>query len=134
MNGEIHLPLHEATTLILLSLAGGPRHGYAILKEVEHLSEGRVRLSTGTLYGALTRLLDQGLISRQEKEGAIGGRTKKQYELTPLGTQVLHAVARRLEQRDYGFPAVRYEANPTDAALVLPPPAMPLSGILPARI
>jgi DNA-binding PadR family transcriptional regulator len=97
MNGEIHLPLHEATTLILLSLAGGPRHGYAILKEVEHLSEGRVRLSTGTLYGALTRLLDQGLISRQEKEGAIGGRTKKQYELTPLGTQVLHAVARRLE-------------------------------------
>ena len=60
------LPLREPTFLILLSLAPGPRHGYAILKEVESLSEGRVKLSTGTLYGAIERLLDQNWIYQVE--------------------------------------------------------------------
>ncbi len=50
--------------MILLSLAPGPKHGYAILKEVETLSDGRVKLSTGTLYGAIERLLDQDWIRR----------------------------------------------------------------------
>ena len=52
------LPLTEPVLLILLSLAGEPRHGYSILKDVEQMSDGRVCLSTGTLYGALRRLLD----------------------------------------------------------------------------
>jgi DNA-binding PadR family transcriptional regulator len=52
-----HLPLTEPVLLILLSLAGQPRHGYSILKDVEQMSDGRVMLSTGTLYGALRRLL-----------------------------------------------------------------------------
>ena len=50
------LPLTEPVMLIMLSLAGQPRHGYAILKDVEQMSSGRVMLSTGTLYGALRRL------------------------------------------------------------------------------
>jgi hypothetical protein len=48
--------------LILLSLAGKPRHGYSIMKDVDQMSQGRVRLSTGTLYGTLRRLLDEGWI------------------------------------------------------------------------
>ena len=58
------LPLREPTFFILLSLSPGPKHGYAILKEVEALSDGRVRLSTGTLYGAIKRLLDDDWIRR----------------------------------------------------------------------
>src|SRR5580692_4753207 len=54
----------EPVLLILLSLAGQPRHGYSILQDTEEMSEGRVRLSTGTLYGALRRLLESGWIER----------------------------------------------------------------------
>ena len=57
-NPDAAPPLSEAVLLILLSMAEEPRHGYAILKDVEELSHGRVRLSTGTLYGALRRMLD----------------------------------------------------------------------------
>ncbi|MGB2911349.1 MAG: helix-turn-helix transcriptional regulator [Anaerolineales bacterium] len=59
-----YLPLREPTFFILLSLSPGPKHGYAILKEVEALSEGRVLLSTGTLFGAIKRLLDRSWIRR----------------------------------------------------------------------
>ena len=57
-------PLSEATFLILVSLGSGPKHGYAIMKEVEELSHQRVLLSTGTLYGAIKRLLADGTIQR----------------------------------------------------------------------
>ncbi len=56
---NLELPLSEAVFLILLSLMPGPKHGYAIMKDVQALSENRVSLSTGTLYGALKRLLKQ---------------------------------------------------------------------------
>src|SRR5215467_5493248 len=62
------LPLTEPVLLVLLSLAEQPRHGYSILKDVEHMSSGRVVLSTGTLYGALQRLLSQGWIERFEED------------------------------------------------------------------
>ncbi len=75
------IPLQEPTFFILLSLRGGEKHGYAILKEVATLSEARVKLSTGTLYGALNRLLDQGLIERLEEHDGVRG--KKAYRLTP---------------------------------------------------
>ncbi len=108
---EIHssLPLTETTLYILLSLAPGPRHGYAIMKDVRHLSRSRVELSTGTLYSALKRLLDQGWISRAEDEppGSSGkparkprlnGRNKKEYVLTDLGRQILQAEVERLQR------------------------------------
>jgi DNA-binding PadR family transcriptional regulator len=90
------IPLQEPTFFILLSLRGGEKHGYAILKEVSALSEERVKLSTGTLYGALNRLLDQGLIERLEDQD--GARGKKAYRLTPRGLEVFDAEMGRMRQ------------------------------------
>lgn len=98
MDIQSELPLTEATLLILLSLAAEPRHGYAIMKDVESLSEGRVVFSTGTLYGALKRLLDQGWIRRVDDSTANGvGRERKAYALTDRGRRVLRAEVVRLE-------------------------------------
>ena len=94
-----NFPLREPTFLILLSLAPGPRHGYAILKEVESLSEGRVKMSTGTLYGAIERLLEQGWISRVEDPIPNNtNRERKAYELTETGHKVLSAEIARLQK------------------------------------
>jgi len=67
------LPLREPTFFILLSLASQEKHGYAILQDIKEISEGKVKLSTGTLYEALARLLDQGLIERVS-DAKVGGR------------------------------------------------------------
>ena len=92
MDIQANLPLTEVTCFILLSLASEPKHGYAIMKEVEMLSEGRVLISTGTLYGALKRLLDQGWIIRSNNDTEkSSGREKKVYRLTTLGTHILDA-------------------------------------------
>jgi DNA-binding PadR family transcriptional regulator len=73
------------------------KHGYAILKDVEELSKGRVVPSTGTLYGALSRLLDQELIVRVEEENPEEvGRPRKFYSLTQFGSKVLEAEMVRL--------------------------------------
>lgn len=96
---ESNLPLTESTFFIMLILANGPRHGYAIMKEAGQISHGRVELSTGTLYGALKRLLDQGWIRRAEDpESGATGRVRKLYSLTPLGGQILEAEVRRLQR------------------------------------
>jgi len=89
------LPLTEPVLLILLSLAEQPRHGYSILKDVEEMSDGRVKLSTGTLYGALRRLLDEGWIQRFEEEDSSRGR--QAYRLTPAGQRNLQLEASRLK-------------------------------------
>jgi DNA-binding PadR family transcriptional regulator len=95
---ETNLPLTEVTYFILLSLAPGPKHGYAIMKDVRFMSKGRVSLSTGTLYGALPRLLEQGWISRVEAPaGKRPGRQRKLYQLTPVGQQLLEAEVSRLD-------------------------------------
>lgn len=95
-------PLQEPTFLILLSLSSGEKHGYAILKDVESLSDGRVRLSTGTLYGALNRLLDQGLIVRGGTANAQvdseDARGKKTYRLARAGRQVFDAEVSRMQR------------------------------------
>ncbi len=94
---EDELPLTEATFCILLSLAPGPKHGYAMMKDVQQLSNQRVVLSTGTLYGALKRLLEQGWIARQEDATVDDtGRHQKVYILTELGRRMLAAEAARL--------------------------------------
>jgi len=91
------LPLTEATFYVLLSMAAERRHGYAILKDVRALSQGRVVLSTGTLYGALSRLLDAGLIERVEEEDPEQvGRPRKFYCLTRLGRRAVEAEVDRL--------------------------------------
>lgn len=95
---QTYLPLTEVTYFILLSLAPGPRHGYAIMKDVRALSKERVVLSTGTLYGALKRLLEQGWILRsRDSLPNHNGRERKAYQLTDLGRQILEAELERLD-------------------------------------
>jgi DNA-binding PadR family transcriptional regulator len=98
MDTEISLPLTEVTTFILLSLSPTPRHGYAIMKDVRALSKNRIILSTGTLYGALKRLLDQGwIIPTDDPEHPNNGRQRKAYALTDLGRFMLEAEVERME-------------------------------------
>jgi DNA-binding PadR family transcriptional regulator len=90
------LPLSEPVLLVLLSLAEQPRHGYAILKDVERISDGRVKLSTGTLYGALRRLLHEAWIERVE-EGE-SPRDRRPYRLTSRGRHNLQLEVERMRQ------------------------------------
>ena len=89
-------PLSEPVLLILMSLAEEPRHGYALIKDIETLSNGRVRLSTGTLYGALRRLLNDRWIARFNQEDK--SREKQAYKLTPMGRRQLDMELDRMRQ------------------------------------
>lgn len=103
------LPLTPFAFQVLLALADGDRHGYAIIKEVEERSGGTVRLRTGTLYTLLQRLLGEQLIGESEsgvadvRMGEPGGPAaradsrRRYYRLTALGDAVLRAEAQRLE-------------------------------------
>jgi DNA-binding PadR family transcriptional regulator len=91
------LPLSPAMFHVLVALADGGGHGYAIMKEVEELTGGTVRLSTGTLYGIIKRLLEDGLI-RETSGAASGDERRRSYNLTPFGKDVARAEAARLEQ------------------------------------
>src|SRR5947208_9002388 len=86
--------LSEPVLLVLLSLAEQPRHGYSILKDVESKSGGRVLLSTGTLYGALRRLLDDGWIERVEEDNTP--RDRRTYRLTSRGRRNLQIEIERM--------------------------------------
>ena len=88
------LTLSEPVLLVLLSLAEQPRHGYSILKDVESLSGGRVQLSTGTLYGALQRLLGHGWIERVEEDNTP--RDRRTYRLTTRGRRNLQIEIERM--------------------------------------
>jgi DNA-binding PadR family transcriptional regulator len=90
--------LRESTYFILAALLDGPRHGYAIVKAAEELSEGRVRLSAGTLYGALGRLADDGVVA-VERDEIVSGRRRRYYRLTDAGGAALAAEAERLRTR-----------------------------------
>jgi DNA-binding PadR family transcriptional regulator len=87
-----YLPLTPALFHVLLSLADGQKHGYAILKEVAERTGGQVELSTGTLYGIIKRLLADGLI----RDSALGSTDRRRaYRLTALGRKVALAEAER---------------------------------------
>ncbi len=88
-------PLQEPTFLILTVLATEPLHGYGVIQEVSRLSGGRVMLRPGTLYGALDRLSDQGLVAA-EREEIVDGRLRRYYRLTDDGAGVLRDEAQRL--------------------------------------
>src|SRR3989475_11734186 len=104
-----YLPLPPATFHILLALADGELHGYAIMKGVAARSEGTVRLGPGTLYGSLKRLLEAGLVEegRERADPERGDERRRYYRLTPLGLSVGRAEARRL--RGVGRAAGRKE-------------------------
>jgi DNA-binding PadR family transcriptional regulator len=107
---EDFLPLTPALFHVLLSLADGDAHGYAILKEVETRTEGRVQLSTGTLYGIVKRLLADGLI--RESVSASTDR-RRAYRLTAFGRRVALAEAERLRDLVVSAQAKRLLTSPT---------------------
>src|SRR5581483_6197543 len=84
----------EPAFFILAALVDAPRHGYGIVGEVERLSEGRVRLRVGTLYGVLDRLVADGLVELDREEIAQG-RLRRYYRLTDSGGRSLAADAER---------------------------------------
>jgi DNA-binding PadR family transcriptional regulator len=85
---------------VLLALAGDDLHGYAILKEVDLRTNGKVRLSTGTLYGIIKRLLADGLVveRRARPAEAQDDERRRYYRLTSLGHQVATAEAERMDE------------------------------------
>jgi DNA-binding PadR family transcriptional regulator len=88
--------MREATYLILTALADGERHGYGIVQQVDAISDGRVRLGTGTLYGALERLQNDGWV-RATREEVVDGRTRRYYQLTGDGRRALIDAVEQLE-------------------------------------
>jgi DNA-binding PadR family transcriptional regulator len=97
---EALLPLPPVTFHILLALADGERHGYAVIQEVAARTEGEVRLSAGTLYRSIQRMLEQGLIEESTRRPAPDedDERRRYYLLTPFGSAVAHAEARRLSR------------------------------------
>jgi DNA-binding PadR family transcriptional regulator len=96
---ESQLPLAPATFQILLALVDSERHGYAIMKEVTSRTEGAVKLGPGTLYGALKRLLEAGLVeeSSERADPELGDDRRRYYRLTGFGLRVARTEARRLD-------------------------------------
>jgi DNA-binding PadR family transcriptional regulator len=94
------LPLTPAMFHILLALADGEKHGYAILKEVARRTADKVKLSVGTLYGNLARLESDGLIAESSRrpELVLDDERRRYYLLTPLGREVAVAEAERMEE------------------------------------
>jgi DNA-binding PadR family transcriptional regulator len=84
----------EPAFFILAALVDGPRHGYGIVGEVDLLSDGRVRLKVGTLYGVLDRLVAEGLVE-PDREEIAQGRLRRYYRLTDEGGRALAADAQR---------------------------------------
>lgn len=95
---EPNAPLTPAMFHVLLALAGDDLHGYAILKEVALRTASEVKLSTGTLYGIIKRLLNDGLISelRSRPAAANDDERRRYYRLTPKGRDVAAAEAERM--------------------------------------
>jgi DNA-binding PadR family transcriptional regulator len=91
------LPLTPVVLHVLLALAEGERHGYAIAQEAERVSEGRVRLGSGTLYGSIQRMLALGLIAEAAGQASGGDERRRYYRLTPFGRRVLETEAARLQ-------------------------------------
>jgi len=111
-----YLPLSRAVFHVMIALADGDRHGYAIIKEVADRTDGAERLGAGTLYAILKRLLDEGLIGEVRGGGAgTDDQRRRYYRLTPFGRRVVKAEVERLERasalaratRLFGAPAAQ---------------------------
>lgn len=101
--------MREPSFLILTALASGPLHGYAVITEVAGISEGRVRLRAGTLYAALERLAEEGLV-RPAGEQVVDGRLRRYFELSEHGEEVLAEEVVRL-RRNAERATVRLQAR-----------------------
>lgn len=94
------LPLPVAQLHILLALADGEKHGYAIMAEVEVVTEGSVTMGPGTLYGTVKRMLKAGLLEETDErpDPELDDERRRYYQLTGLGERVLDAEVARMEQ------------------------------------
>lgn len=94
---EDHLPLTTLAFHILLALADGRRHGYGIILDIEERTEGAMRLRSGTLYTALQRLQNDGLLEESKSPGSARDDPRRRYyQITPLGRRVAKLEASRL--------------------------------------
>ena len=93
---DVNKAMQEPTFLILTVLVSEPLHGYAILSEVEQISEGRVRMRVGTLYAALDRLAREGLVEIASEE-IVSGRLRRRHRITGRGATALSEETRRFE-------------------------------------
>lgn len=89
--------MREPTFMVLAALADGPKHGYALIKEADDLSHGRVQLKVGTLYAALERLQGEGLVAISSEE-VVDGRLRRYFCLLEEGSLQLQAEILRMEQ------------------------------------
>ncbi len=93
------LPLPPATFHILLAVLNGERHGYAIIQDVEVRTDGELRMSAGTLYRSVARMVEQGLITEVARRRSMAeDERRRYYRITPFGTAVARAEMRRLSQ------------------------------------
>ncbi len=112
---RVETPLREPTFLIVTALAGEPMHGYGLIAEVARLSDGRISLRPGTLYGALDRLVDAGLV-RVEREEIVEGRLRRYYRLAESGGELLAVETERM-RRNVEAATVRLRAANTSPRL-----------------
>jgi DNA-binding PadR family transcriptional regulator len=91
------VPLTPAVLHVLLALAEGQRHGYAILKDVERQTDGAVRMGPGTLYGTLQRLMEQGLVEEAAGPARPIDERRRYYQLTKSGRAALTVEVERME-------------------------------------
>lgn len=98
-NPDDMLPLTPAVFHILLALFDGEKHGYAIMQEVETVSDGQVKMGPGTLYGSIKRMLEAGLIAETDErpDPDLDDQRRRYYTLTNFGEIVARAEARRLD-------------------------------------
>jgi len=95
---DAYLPLTPSAFHVLLAVADGEKHGYAILKEVEDRTAGKVVLSAGTLYAIIKRLLNDGLLEEIDERPDEDDERRRYYRLTDFGRQVALAEGRRMEE------------------------------------
>jgi DNA-binding PadR family transcriptional regulator len=92
-----HLPLTPAVFHVLLALAGGERHGYAIMQEVTESTDGQIKMGPGTLYGTIKRLLEAELIEESDErpDAKLDDERRRYYRLSGVGEKVVRAEAQR---------------------------------------
>ena len=97
---QAFLPLPASAMHIIVALAEGEKHGYAIMRDVEQLSDGVVRMGPGTLYGSIKRMIDQGLLEESDERPnpALDDERRRYYRLTELGQRVGAAEHARLSR------------------------------------
>lgn len=100
LDSDALLPLPPATFHILMALTNEDRHGYGIIQDVSARTGGALKLSAGTLYRSIQRMLEQGLIveARERPGPELDDERRRYYRITEFGTEVGHAEARRLAQ------------------------------------